>query len=94
MIKSLYIAIAVVVLLPSLIAGVMTFAVAYHTHKMARETPRAPGERVYAFTDTLTFAPGKVEVDVYPRVWAAVLTIVGAAAWFVGAVVLLFVRHV
>ena len=93
MIKALYIVVAVLVLLPSFVAGVMTLYVSHHAQKMARETPREPEDTVYVMTDTLTFTPGKAEIAIYPRAWAAVLVIVGCAAWVIGVVVLLFVRH-
>jgi hypothetical protein len=94
MIKLAYVLVAILVLFPSFVAGVMTLYAVRAAHRIAREAPHDPGDTVYAFTNTLTFTPGKTEVDIYPRVWAAILVITGCVAWLVGVVVLLFVRHV
>jgi hypothetical protein len=74
--------------------GVMTLYAVRTTHRIAREAPRDPGDTVYAFTHTMTLTPGKTEIDIYPRAWAAVLVITGCIAWLVGVVVLFFVRYV
>ena len=94
MIKFFYVIVAFAVMVPSFVAGVMILYANRETHRLARETPRERGETVYATMDKFTFTPGKTEIDIYPRVWAAVLVITGCIAWLVGVVVLLFVRHV
>ena len=94
MIKFFYLIVAVAVLMPSFAAGVMILYAARENQRLERGIPREAGETVYAMMSELTFTPGKTEISIYPRVWAAILIIASCITWLIGLVAVLFIRHV
>jgi hypothetical protein len=91
MIKAVYFAAVIVILLPSVIAAVASLQCARTiTHLQANEQSRTT-DSVYVFGES-NFAVGPFRVSVYPHVWAAILVLLGIALCIVGAAFLFFVR--
>jgi hypothetical protein len=91
MIKAIYFAAVVLVLLPSVLAAVASLQCARTISHMQQDEQSRTTDSVYVFGES-NFALGPFRVAVFPHVWAAILVLVGIALCIVGAVFLFFVR--
>ena len=93
MIKVVYFIVTLAVLAPSIVVGVGTLLALRSAHRIYIEERRRTSDRVYVTAQTFTLRVGHGDVPFYPRLWAAVVMLLGSAFWLVSAIVLFFVRH-
>jgi hypothetical protein len=92
MIKVIYLAICLLLLLPSVLAAVVTVYSARQIHRIEEGAQRGTSETVFVHGHA-TLILGRIRVPIYPHRWAAVSLLIGVALWFVAAVFLFFVRQ-
>ena len=91
MIKAIYFAGLILVLLPSMIAAVASLQTARTISRMQADEQSRTTDSVYVFGES-NFAVGRFRISVYPHVWAAILVLIGIAVCIIGAAFLFFVR--
>jgi hypothetical protein len=92
MIKVIYLAICLLLLLPSVLAAVVTVYSARQIHRLQEDAQRSTADTVFVRGHS-TLILGRIRVSIYPHMWAAVLLLIGVTLWFVAAVFLFFVRQ-
>jgi hypothetical protein len=93
MIKLFYVLVVVISLLPSVLAGIATIYVAREVRRIRLEEQQHSPDKIYVRTHSYALLLGTAEVTIYPRLWAAVLILVGVVFWLVGVIFVLFLRQ-
>lgn len=85
--KTAYVAVAVLILSPSIAIALFTLTVVARDPALARD--RTTQEQLYRYTIRVA----GFEVPFRPFIWPSVLVLVGSIIWIVGVAVLFFVRQ-
>lgn len=91
MIKILYLVIVLLLLLPSVLAAVVSVQSARRIDRIQHDVQRHTSDSVYVLGHS-TMALGRTRVDIYPHTWAAVSLLLSVILWFVATLFLFFVR--
>ena len=91
MIKVIYFAIVVVLLLPSTFAAIASLHCARTIHRIQHDEQSRTTDSVYVLGHT-TLAVGSLRIPIYPHLWAATSLLLGVTLCIVGAVFVFFVR--
>jgi len=92
MVKLIYLALVIAVLLPGALAAVMCIQGAREAKELQRAQQGRNANSVYVLRKEFMIGIGRFGVTFYPHSWAAVLFLVGFLLCLVGLVVLSFVR--
>jgi hypothetical protein len=92
MTKVIYLAIVLLLLLPSIFAAAVTVYSVRQMHRIQEDAERGTSDTVYVRGHS-TIALGRLRVAIYPHMWAAIALLLGATLWVVAAVFLFFIRQ-
>ena len=93
MIKEVYFSIALAVFAPSVLIAAGSLLALRAAHRIYVEEHGRTSDSVYVTAQTFTLQVGHSEVRFYPRLWPAILILLGNALWLVGGIFLLFIRR-
>ena|SRR5437879_2678400 len=91
-IKAIYFTLVVVLLLPSLVAAVITIRGAQISHCVQQEEQQRTSDTVYV-TSHVHFGLGPFQVTLHPHAWAAFTLLFADALLFVAMLFPFFVRQ-
>ena len=92
MLKLIYFALVIVVLLPGVFAAVICAQGARTAKQVQQEEQSRTTNTVYVLRKDITVGIGRSGVTFYPHNWAAILVLMGFLFSVVGLAVLFFVR--
>src|SRR5882724_4321314 len=91
-IKAVYLALVIALLLPSVFASVVTIRSVRLSQRIQEDAQRGTSDTVYV-TSHVHFGVGRFHVTLYPHMWAAISLLIGAALSLTALFFLFFVRQ-